>query len=558
MKKQYETISYDKDLLNGHIVAKKKIKEDNGIKGKVTVSLFDAKNGEKIRESYTENLIPDIYFKDTFMRQFINGVMGFGMTRACTNYEWFNYLCLTDSDKPEHVNEQRVMGNIIGYAHRNNTYSGSSTVRGTINKSETNVEVTDTKIKMNYVFDFPTHAANGKIESVYFTESDVYDKDYFYLGAPILAREGGDGYQHIYSNTNPKRYFAARYGFESTLATRFTASTKGFMIIDGKSPTFSNSTQIKFPDNLKGHWVYVPFEVMKYEMFIWEEAIRLLNKDGEPLAAIASDTIKQNDGLSDVCIHHMSESDYNFIGYYNYTISNESYIRIYRWTKVGVLISYIDINTTQTFKDLDYNSVFKRTATSTHSVYNDGTITLIGYNARTDSQYNETNYTSRLIKINTEGQVIQDMNLKPKIGNSSWFSAQGMDSGNIERRCYVQSISITKSRLYLFYQGVQSGQSFYQCITHSGNLLEPYRKYLAAKDFYYTGYNILGRDEWMVKFGEKSYDYHIEFNLFHSLTSRPIGTHTRLAQPVEKTEVNTMKVQYLFEIDLVPYGEDYY
>ena len=46
--------------------------------------------------------------------------------------------------------------------------------------------------------------------------------------------------------------------------------------------------------------------------------------------------------------------------------------------------------------------------------------------------------------------------------------------------------------------------------------------------------------------------------LSNALTSRPVGTHTCLSQPVEKTDANTMKVQYMFEIDMPIYGEDYY
>ena len=67
--------------------------------------------------------------------------MGAGNTRRCDNYSWFEYLYLTDNDKPENVNEQRVMGNIIGFAHRNNTYSGNDTRRGTINRAESKFEL---------------------------------------------------------------------------------------------------------------------------------------------------------------------------------------------------------------------------------------------------------------------------------------------------------------------------------------------------------------------------------------------------------------------------------
>ena len=72
---------------------------------------------------------------------------------------------------------------------------------------------------------------------------------------------------------------------------------------------------------------------------------------------------------------------------------------------------------------------------------------------------------------------------------------------------------------------------------------------------YYYYQNILGTDRWISRYMGSSYNYLFIQSL---LTSKPIGAHTKLAQPVEKTEANTMKVQYMFEIDLINYGEDYF
>jgi len=65
-----EVISYNKNYLTGEIKSDKKNKEYNGIKGKVLLELFDAKTNEKVKEAYTENLIPDLYFKDIFVLKF--------------------------------------------------------------------------------------------------------------------------------------------------------------------------------------------------------------------------------------------------------------------------------------------------------------------------------------------------------------------------------------------------------------------------------------------------------------------------------------------------------
>lgn len=101
----YESIAYNKDLLTGEISESKKSKRQRGIKGKVLLELFNAETKEKIKEAYTENLIPDLYFKDTFLGHFVQGIMGAGNTRRCDNYSWFEYIYLTDNDKPENANE---------------------------------------------------------------------------------------------------------------------------------------------------------------------------------------------------------------------------------------------------------------------------------------------------------------------------------------------------------------------------------------------------------------------------------------------------------------------
>lgn len=555
-EKFYECVSYNKDYLMGKTVYDNKKKKDTGVKGKVLVELFDSKTEEKVQEAYTENLIPDLYFKDTFLNQFVNGIMGAGNSRSSYNYNWFNYMYLTDHDKPETVNEQRVMGNVIGFAHRNTTYSGNDTRRGTINRSETKFEVTDNKIKINFVFDFPTHAANGRIESIYWAESDPDYKDYMYSGVSLFGREGSDTDYSISSSLNPKRYWVVNVLFPNARTIKFTSITKGWVLLDAKITGVTQSSYIQFPENLKGHWVMMPFDLNSNEVVLWDQVIKLLNSEGNPLVIDSAHAIRKYDGLTSTCPYTQPDGNLIFIGYYIYSISSDTYLRIYKWSKVGVQLSFVDINMSQSFKDVDYNTVFYYKIISDDGVYLDGNIDIIGYTYRTDGQYNENLYTSRWIRVDAAGNKIQDMNIKPKIGNSTWFGTKGMDSGNIERRVRVYNFYRSANRIYLYYSGTQGGTSFYQVITPQGNLLDPYKMYFSFYSTSYTDYfNILGTDRWISRYYGSSYNYLL---IQAMLTSKPIGAHTKLAQPVEKTEANTMKVQYMFEVDLINYGEDNY
>lgn len=553
----YESVAYNRDFLTGEKLENRKSKKDRGIKGKVLLELYDAKTKDKLQEAYTENLIPDLYFRDTFLGHFVQGIMGAGNSRRCDNYSWFEYLYLTDHDKPENLNEQRVQGNIIGFAHRNSTYSGNDTKRGTINRAETKFEVTDSKIRVNFVFDFPTHAANGKIESIYWAESDPDNKDYFYTGAALYGREGGDTDYGVNSTTYPRRYWAVAVMFPNARTVKFTSPTKGWVLLDSRSTGVTQTSYLQFPESLKNHWLMMPFDLNTSDIVLWDQVVKLLNSDGNPLNIDSNHAVKKYDGLSNVCPYIQPDGELIFVGHYIYSINSDTMIRIYKWTKVGVFLSYVDINMSQTYKDTAYNVVFNYRTVVNDGVFLDGCLDIIGYTVRTDSQFNESVYTSRWIRVDAAGNKIQDMNIKPKIGNSTWFGKMGMDSGNIERRCLINSFYRSANRIYLYYNGTQGGTSFYQVITPQGNLLEPYKMYFSFPSgySYYYYQNILGTDRWISRYMGSSYNYLFIQSL---LTSKPIGAHTKLAQPVEKTEANTMKVQYMFEIDLINYGEDYF
>lgn len=76
-----------------------------------------------------------------------------------------NGVYLTDMDSDTSENElEYETGEIIGRANTFYTYSGDSAVKGSLNISESYIDVENHKIR--YVFDFPTNAANGTFQSV--------------------------------------------------------------------------------------------------------------------------------------------------------------------------------------------------------------------------------------------------------------------------------------------------------------------------------------------------------------------------------------------------------
>lgn len=549
-----EMISYNKDYLTGETFKKVKRKENTGIRGKVLVELFDTKSKQKVKEAYTENIIPDLIFKDMFLRYFAGEVMGIGNTNHNHTKNLFNNIYLTDSTKPEMASTERMFGNVIGYAHRNNTYSGQDPLRGTINLAESKFELRNNKIRVNFVFDFPTHAANGEFESIFW--SDSYSSLHeCYIGPPIVGKgvDSGDGYVNASTTGTDvqKAIFWTVFNVFSIYAPSkfrlFTDYHKGYVCYDGTDSLSVNSTRIQFPERLKGHQLLLAFDLNRFEtgFMSWDSAVTLLSEDGQTFQSnqltAAFPILKEN-----------GEVDYIF-GYFR----SNNLLRLYRWSRVGVLQNSVTINNMATeFRD-EYGADFTYRDIAFTPLFWGSPIEIYGHNNRTDPSTNETIYSSKLIRLNLDGTKHSELDLKPRIGSSTWFASRGMNSGNIDRRCYLSSIIRTLNRHYLYYIGVNGGSSFYQVVSPEGNLLEAHRSTGIASDFY----NICGTDKWLYlhrDYNTGSGWQRFFFGIHYAGTSRPCGAHTKLANTVQKTDANTMKVQYMFEIDLVDYTNDLY
>ncbi|MEG1256419.1 hypothetical protein [Clostridium sp.] len=174
-----EVIAYNEDLLDSSIKVLKKKKPLSDMKGIATIELFNAETGEKIYKAETENLINNAVGRLMFFEAFYRKLrVGGGVDTSYVTFP-FKRIYLSNHTGLENAEEKYFKGEVIGYADKDETYSGSSTLRGTVNLSESySVFTSDGKIKLHFVFDFPTHAANGTFQTIYWYQGEGKDSIY--------------------------------------------------------------------------------------------------------------------------------------------------------------------------------------------------------------------------------------------------------------------------------------------------------------------------------------------------------------------------------------------
>lgn len=197
MTKMRESTARSENLLTGEIKEVTKLKPANSIaRGVHRLELF--KDGEKVHDTESENFIAitwddiqkriakqlflvdryqnngtandNIYFDQGTLLHPNNMSTLIGQSRM-GSYEFpFKAMYLSVYDAPERpLTERAMFGDNLGYCFREGTYSGTDTRRGTFNGAESFVE----SKHIRFVYDFPTHAANGVIKSLYWASSEM-------------------------------------------------------------------------------------------------------------------------------------------------------------------------------------------------------------------------------------------------------------------------------------------------------------------------------------------------------------------------------------------------
>lgn len=162
-----------KDYRIGKEYVEIKHKPDLPIKGRANVYIYNARTGALEVEAHTPNIIyPEVYawLKSYQWDKFCTGA--YNKSISYGGYWEMDKIFLSSSSKPENervnlltYNESNTSdgnpGIQIGWADKS-IYSGSDTMRGTPNTAESYA----TNNRIHWVFDWPTHAANGTFQTI--------------------------------------------------------------------------------------------------------------------------------------------------------------------------------------------------------------------------------------------------------------------------------------------------------------------------------------------------------------------------------------------------------
>lgn len=230
--------NYVKDNRTGELITLEKFKPDTIVKGTGKIELFNAATGELEVEAGTENCITDFASNMAYMDYF------YGRIKKDTNVQFgglstltrapFQYIMLTDYNKPEDKKAESFLGLIMGYADKTLPYSGADNKCGTINVNETTF-VTDTvtgKARFHFVFDFPTNAANGTFQTLWWTRETARQKNVTHgsflpnLTASVtdITIQNGSCYSIVANYILNKTKCIAETGFTSYTATTTIAA----------------------------------------------------------------------------------------------------------------------------------------------------------------------------------------------------------------------------------------------------------------------------------------------------------------------------------------------
>lgn len=177
-KKAKEVIDYVKDLRTGKIIKQKKLKPVGLGSNTCIIEMFEGK--KKIKEAVTHNIVNSYVNQIAFLQFFYDNCK---QSSNLTILNPFTNIILTDYEGEENADEVCVRGNVIAWANKSTRYVGTDPLRGTVNNAESELTDRTQSGYLKYVFDFPTHAANGDINSIWWA-----------YGGSDLYRMSGDAY----------------------------------------------------------------------------------------------------------------------------------------------------------------------------------------------------------------------------------------------------------------------------------------------------------------------------------------------------------------------------
>lgn len=490
--------NYVKDNRDGTIVELIKNKPYNPARGHATVQLINS-DGTVDVEAKTENVISGHLARAAYSQALWHAPTKGDYTQAPNPFE---YIYLTDWDEPEHPDTPTVLGNHIGYAVRSETYSGSSTTRGTINTAESQYYVNSQgQYVMKMVFDWPTHAANGQFNTIWWAGQSA-------------------GYSLGYGN----RQSVTPGDFPSSIRNHF-----GVM---------HNAYQMKF-DYETGWCEFISTYngYCKVKVNWWtgekEDPIVLRDQDGG--------TTNKNGYYCEI-FGHNTNGKVHGVYVSRYTSSSSSSgmspysLTFYTWNADGTLSSKVTKHR-DTYKDVNEAIMYMREYNHNCMFFRNNYWYVLGYRTVDGT-------TRRFIaRIDPEtGEIVAEHSLDSvlyyPISNPNGYTVSAVHVGNTMIRLALSNGSNTYTYNYILndYKGLNLHD-----LKYAGNASPN------GSGIYYEQQTI-NNDHWLIWTNSNMWNTNSNRFMLGNYWGS-MSAQTLLAAPIRKTQSHTMKITYEFIID---------
>ena len=167
MRNMRQVIKTNHNFMTGEHYEQRVLKPVQASHNRVTIQLCDAASGQVVEEAVTENAITPLFECSAYgsiAQQLNNNSLNGGSA-----YPSFSSIVLSDSDIGELEDLYFIHGNVVGMCNRwDASGAGNSKYRGTYNSAESYEKFEDNGYKhIHLVYDWPTSSGNGKIQNIY-------------------------------------------------------------------------------------------------------------------------------------------------------------------------------------------------------------------------------------------------------------------------------------------------------------------------------------------------------------------------------------------------------
>lgn len=173
MRNMRQVIKTNHNFVTGEHYEQRMLKPVQQAQNRVTIQLCDADTGDIIEEAVTENAITPLFECSAYGS--IAQQLNHNSLYGGCGYPAFESIVLSDSDIGELEDLYFIHGNVVGMCNREDTSGADShKQRGTYNSAESYSKVEDNGYRhIHLVYDWPTSSGNGKIQNIYWLPASI-------------------------------------------------------------------------------------------------------------------------------------------------------------------------------------------------------------------------------------------------------------------------------------------------------------------------------------------------------------------------------------------------